>query len=154
MSKKIKILLGVSLALNLLFVGLAGSAIWKFKGFRHHDNRALFFAQKLVKDLPTARQKTLLSGFEDLKTNREKTRELKHTSWKKVMESVGTEPFDSSKLRDALGSMHKVRFDRKQVVGEKFIVLLEQMTPKERAILREGRMFKKMMRFERHRHNR
>ena len=152
MSKGMKILLGVSLALNLLFVGLAGGAMWKFKSFMHHDNKAVFIAGKLVKGLPQDRQKVLLSGFDGLKDRLAKVRESHPVSWKTVMAVVAQEPFDSAAVRAALASLHDKRLARKRIIGDSFIKMMGQMTPKEREQVRKGKIFKKMMRGGRHRH--
>ncbi len=144
MSKKIKILLGVSLALNLLFVGLVGGMVWKFKGFMHHDNKARFVAQKLIKDLPAERQKVLLSGFESLKMRSGDGKRVNQSKWSDVMKAVSSEPFNGVVVREALTNLHKTRWERKQKVGEKFIVMMENMTVKERNTVRNSCMFKKM----------
>ncbi len=152
MSKGMKILLGVSLALNLLFVGLAGGAMWKFKSFMHHDNKAMYIAGKLVQDFPKERQKVLLSGFGGLKGRLAKVQESHPASWKTVMAKVAKEPFESAAVRTALAALHDKRLARKRIIGDSFIAMMAKMTPKERAQVRKSRIFKKMMRGGRHRH--
>ena len=76
----------------------------------------------------------------------------KKKGWKDVMDAVSVEPFDGDRVRELMAVLHQERHGRKRARAEKFIALMEKMTSEERIIMRNSRMFKKMLRWGRRRH--
>lgn len=149
-----KIILALSLAINLLFVGAIVGAGW----MRHKGGPGWGgpqnFAQRLLRDLPSEKQKyitdllknhrqTLGPKFEQLRAQKRE--------FKKVLR---VEPFDVGNVRLAAEKLHLSRQKLGADRTELLIKVLQQLTPDERQKMLESRLFRRLLSSGRPRHKR
>ncbi|MDP5215657.1 periplasmic heavy metal sensor [Ruegeria sp. 2205SS24-7] len=102
----VKLLLGVSLALNLAVAGLAVGAMLRFGGDDHKRPMPKTVGSTLYRALPDEDRKALRTQTRDIHKAR---RGAKEGDLKAVIAVLDAEPFDPQALRDVIGKQAKAR---------------------------------------------
>lgn len=125
-------LLIVSLALNLLFVGLMAGNWWRHGG---HGGRNKVFTgaiEKLMQDLPEAKRDhaaTLLNRHrEEVRPLRQQLRDARKTA----KDAVLTEPYDAAKVEAALARFREIRTSQHKSMHNMIMDLLKDLNLEER----------------------
>lgn len=136
----LKIVLGVSLALNLFIAGAAATAFWKHQSGRGPGGRGFDlglgrFAQELGGEKGKMVKQTVKSAQEDVKPLREAIRQ----AWDEANASLAAEPFDRAKVDEAYKKLSVAEDNLKTSLRSSLIELSAKLTPEERQRLVEMR---------------
>jgi uncharacterized membrane protein len=130
----------VSLALNLLFVGGIGAAIWHHSQMQgRFEGGFLSFAQQLPSDRQDAFRAQVLADREALKSQREEVR----AAWLETNALLTAEPFDRDKFLAALTKLRGVDAQYKTGLSAKFADIAASFSPDERKLLQTWRAKRK-----------
>lgn len=137
MNKKILIVLGVSLALNFLFIGFEVSrAVFEPPFPPMPEERFNFRPEGFppppdgTEMRPNADKKVFFGAFKEAMKG---AREPMAASKKAVAEAVRKEPFDPAALKQALEEASAVRRKIDETVQDNMLNIISDMTPEERA---------------------
>lgn len=136
-SRWLWIALTLSLALNLLFIGLLAGGWW-FRG-GHVKRHQVFTSaiEHLMQDLPPAKQKTARSVLEQyrsgIKPRREKVREARRAARAAVL----AENYNESKLIEEMIRLRNLRGEEYEATHKMFLGLLKELNLEERKKLLE-----------------
>lgn len=134
-SRLMRGLLYASLALNLVVIGGAASALWRH---RHHgpDGHGL---SGFVHQLPQERREPL---HEFLKSERAKVKPIREEiagAWKETNELLGQEPFDKDKMKAAMTRMNETEARLRATIADALVETAARMTPQERQAMKAWR---------------
>ncbi|MFT3731000.1 MAG: periplasmic heavy metal sensor [Hyphomicrobium sp.] len=126
-----------SLALNLLFIGLAAAAIW------HHDHEApkprdngfLGFVDKLSPERRDVIKQKILAARLSMKNLRDDMRK----SWIDANQLLTAEPFDKDKFLAALMQLRSSEDAFKSAIYKSVAETAQDLTPEERKLLQAWR---------------
>jgi uncharacterized membrane protein len=137
----------VSLALNLLFIGGIGAAVWHHSQMQgRHEGGLLSFARELPKDRQDAFREQVSAAREALKSQREEVR----AAWLETNALLTTEPFDRDKCLAALTKLREVDARYKTGLSAKFADIAASFSPEERKLLQTWRAKRKARFLKRH----
>lgn len=139
MSKKLMIVLGVSLALNFLFIGFEVSRAIFEPPFPAFPEKRFHFRPDDLPPPPVAearpdegnRQGNVF--FASFKKAMDEARQPMKISKQNVVEALRKDPFDPDALKKALEEASEVRRRIDQSVQDNMFSILSEMTPEERA---------------------
>ena len=126
-------LLIVSLALNLLFVGVVVGRIW-IHGGRPVAHERIFTGaiERLMKDLPEAKRQTaselLAHHREQVRTLRKQIRDARSAA----RDAVLSEPYDEDRVAKALARFREIRAGQHQSMHDMIMALLKGLSLEER----------------------
>lgn len=126
----------VSLALNLLFIGGIGAAVWHHSQMRgRHEGGFLAFARQLPTERQDAFRAQVLADRESLKSQRDEVR----AAWLDTNAILIAEPFDKDKFLAALTKLREVDARYKTGLSAKFADIAASFSPEERKLLHTWR---------------
>ena len=131
MNKKLLITLGVSLALNFIFLGFEASRIY-YQPSPHIPPIRPEFAPRPMPDggaFNTPEQRMMQQSFK--KAFKDHGKELK-TAMQNVKAVLKNEPFDAEKFKEALQKAAEVRSTVDAAVQESMVETVSKMSPEER----------------------
>jgi uncharacterized membrane protein len=137
------VVLILSLALNLLVIGIVAGSWWRHGGPRDHRDRIFTGAiERLMKDLPEAKRQHARDLLERHRQAVSPIRGELREARKNAKEAVLTEPYDEAKVKAALARFREIRLSQHQSMHDMMLGLLKDLTLKERKQLldhiREG----------------
>lgn len=154
-SRWLWVALTFSLALNLLFVGLlAGS--WWLRGEPVKRYQVFTGAiERLMQDLPPAKQETARSVLEQYRSGIKSRRESVRAARRNAKAAVLAEDYDESRLVDEMVRLRNLRSEEHEATHKMFLGLLKELNVEERKKLLEyvRAGFKKRWRGKRRRRN-
>lgn len=136
----LKPLLIISLALNLLFMGLIAGAIWKhrYRGERVAKHKAFEATiEQIMTELPAAKRQTAESVLAKLRSEIIPRAAGKRKAITSVVGALKAEPYDEKALADALAGLRQLRSDVQLGMHTLSLELVRDMTLKERQRLLE-----------------
>ena len=129
MNKKILIALGVSLALNFIFIGFEASRIYYQPCGHIPPERPAFAPRQIPDGFGSPEQKMMQKTFKDAFKNHGK--EMKK-AMKNVKIALKKEPFDIEQYKEALKKATEVRNSIDAAVQENMVEIISKMSPEER----------------------
>lgn len=130
-----KVVFVLSLAFNLLFVGLAASAAWMFWNHGGGGSRHAAFMHavtKVLEDLPEERRSivegSLRKHREALRQQRRQMREARRSA----KEALTAETYSEPQVREALATMAEARNKIRLSMQETLLVLMPHLNQEER----------------------
>lgn len=145
-----RLLLGLSLAFNLLLVGsMLGAGYMR----RHHDGKRdqppEFVVQRLLKDLPEAKRETIRTQIETSRTARRAKFDELRASRTALKEALVGETFSADEVRAAAAPLLRLRGEIEADRVELLVSVLQGLSPDERRKLLESRLFRRLLDLER-----
>jgi uncharacterized membrane protein len=130
-----------SLALNLLFLGGIGAAIWHHQNMqkKHGDYGLMRFA----KDLPSARQDAFRQQVANARSSYKGQWDSVRTAWIEGNDLLTAEPFDKDKFKAAMAKLRQAENDYKTNLNNSFADIAASFTPEERKLLQSWRAKRK-----------
>ena len=130
-----RVLLVVSLAFNLLFVGLMAGALWvHWHGgwgmARHHAFASS--VRRLVKELPEDRRQTTEALLKRHRAELRPLRRAAHRARHAAFEAAKAAPFDADLLQQRLDQMHGAEAKMREAMGALAMDLMKTLTVEER----------------------
>ena len=123
----------ISLALNLLFVGLVAGRMWARGGSDRAPHRVVAAAvTEFAEDLPAAKQKR---ANELLQAHREKIRKIRkelHEARRAARDAMIADPYDGANFENTLTRLRELRKDRHESMHTMVLALLTDLTLEER----------------------
>lgn len=149
-----KVILVLSLAVNLLFVGAIIGAGW----MRHNGGPGWRgpqgFVQHMLRDLPSEKQQSIRALLKNHReTLRPKFGQIR-TQKRELKQVLRSEPFNVDNVRQAAEKLHISRQKLGENRTELLIKVLQQLTPDERKKMLENRLFRRLLSSGRPRHKR
>lgn len=118
-----------SVALNLLFVGGLGAAVWRHRhGPGLHGPGLMGF----VNSLPSGRQSEVRDQVEAARTLLRPLRKAKQEAWAGVKTAMEAEPFDKPALKAALQKLGEADQKLKSSIAGSIADTAEKLSPAER----------------------
>ncbi len=131
MTKKIKIILTVSVLLNLVFIGFIGSHAVHFARMRMMMEQPGAGLNTAIKALPADKAELFVQTFKDLDDHRKGMFKNMEDTRKAIREAMLIEPFNADAVRKAFDGMETPR----KYATEKIIALAEKLNVEERKLL-------------------
>lgn len=129
----------VSLALNLLFVGLMAGSWWRHGGPHGSRNEVFVTAiEQLMKDLPQAKQDRATQLIEEYREAMKSFRDDSKAARDGAKDAVLTEPYDEEKVTRALSRFREIRNGQHEARHAMILGLLKELSLKEREQLLEN----------------
>jgi uncharacterized membrane protein len=133
----ITIALVISLAVNLLVLGLAAGAGWK----NWHGGRRHAFSQgmeRLLDKMPPERREPLQALFDRYKTEvRPMWRQVRDAR-RDVIESMRAEPYDENKVRESVAALHTRQAKARDEFTDVILQVMSKLSDEERSDLLSG----------------
>lgn len=126
-SSWLKIALGVSLALNVFFVGLFGGSLFQAKPEKR-DSAPQSFLSTLTEERKTEVKTYFAKMREDRKASRKNTR----AAWAGVREAMTADPYDRAAMEAAMYKVIETRVDRSRKRYDQMIDFVSTMSAEER----------------------
>ncbi|MGJ8544820.1 MAG: periplasmic heavy metal sensor [Sulfitobacter sp.] len=132
-------ILGLSLALNLLVVGMMAGAAWRHAGGpqgpeRSGSGSSAGFGAAYMRALPKpARDEMRAMLPPPPERNKEGFRAERRAGYQQVAELLRADPFDAEALRAALDGQRDLALARQSAVQEAWLAVLSEMEPEARA---------------------
>lgn len=129
-----RIALLISVALNVLFLGVVVGAGWMHW---QDDGRARSFSfsrgvEKLIKDMPADRKPIAQSALDRYRNDvRPRWREVGEAR-RAAFEALRAEPFNEDQAKAALDRLDTLRESQRELMGTITFDLMRQLTPEER----------------------
>lgn len=136
----VKPLLVVSLALNLLFVGLVAGAFWRhgFGGWGGPKGKILAVSiEQLITELPSEKRKKAEDVLSRLRSDMSPRARARQQTRKRAIEALTADPFNEDKFRDALANVRANRADRDKARHDIATELVRELSVDERKRLLE-----------------
>ena len=133
-SRLLKGALLVSLALNMLFIGVSVGRIW---AHRHGDHERLHGISAVLSRLPADRRKELSQLLEQNRSEARALRGETHKLRREVRKLISQEPFDKAALIAALERVSAARAKLGETAAKGLAEVAERMTVEERKALAE-----------------
>lgn len=133
----VKWLLGVSLALNFVVIGLAIGAAMKFHKYGHSHGGIATIGQimrALPDDSKGAARDMLFAAQPDLKALRAERKAAKRA----VAEAIEASPYDPAAVEQAFATLRNKDQIAKTSAHGVMVEILEVLSPEDRAIVAEG----------------
>lgn len=135
LSRRVKVLLGASLALNLLFVGLIGGALWRNGGGDgpgHRDGGPSLqsYAAPYVQALPRAERRALHRSIRS--AHPMAGREARRAVYAQMLEVLRAEPFDPDAAQAMLDAQRDAVMALQETAQASWLQAVGAMTPGER----------------------
>jgi Spy/CpxP family protein refolding chaperone len=127
MARWLKIALGLSLALNVFFLGLTGGSLFQGKPERRGDAPNSFLAT-----LSDERKTEVKAYFAKMREDRKSSREDTRAKWQQVREAMTATPYDRAALEAAMDAVMESRTDRRRTRNASMIEFVSSMTDAER----------------------
>jgi uncharacterized membrane protein len=124
----LRILFGVSLALNLLVVGVLAGAWWRFDGGRSHAGPSSIGAL-VYRELPKAERKELRKQF---MKGRDGPRGSRRADMAALLQALRAEPFDGEAVEALLVREQTRRAEHTVAMRDAWLAHVTEMTPEER----------------------
>ena len=125
----LRVLFGVSLALNLLFVGVAVGAWWRFDGAGHRSG-AFSVSAAIYRELPKDERRDL---WRQLRQQRDTPRGQRRADLGAVVEALVSDPFEPDAVRNILENAQTRRTDQARSMREAWLKKVEAMSAADRA---------------------
>lgn len=123
----VKIALGLSLALNVFFLGLTGGSLFQGDPERRGDAPNSFLAT-----LSDERKAEVQAVFAKMREDRKASRQNTRASWAKVREAMTAVPYDRAAMEAAMDGVIDTRVDRSRTRYGQMIEFVSGMTDAER----------------------
>lgn len=141
-----RVLLVLSLALNLLFVGLVAGALWVhwqggWGGPRHHAFVAS--VRRLMKELPEDRRKTTQEILSRHRAELRPLRRAAHKARHAAFEAAKADPFDADRLGERLEQMQGAEARMRKAMAALALDLMKSLTVEERRLFLRTMMRKR-----------
>lgn len=141
-----KVILTLSLALNLLIIGaVIGSGWMRHRGGGDWKSSRDFFMNRMMSDVPSEKQQSIRT----LLTNNRQTQKITYrkirTQYKEFRQVLRGDPFDADKLRQAANGLHTARGELVTQKTDLIVKVLEQLTPAERQDVLDNRFFRRLL---------
>ncbi|MGI9384385.1 MAG: periplasmic heavy metal sensor [Methyloligellaceae bacterium] len=141
-----RVLLVLSLALNLLFVGLVAGALWVhwnggWGGPRHHAFAAS--VRRLMKELPEDRRKTTQEILSRHRAELRPLRRAAHDARHAAFEAARADPFDADRLKERLDQMQGAEASMREAMAALALELMKGLTVEERRLFLRTMMRKR-----------
>ncbi|MGI9388040.1 MAG: periplasmic heavy metal sensor [Methyloligellaceae bacterium] len=136
----VKPLLVVSLALNLLFVGLVAGAFWRhgFGGWSAPKGKILAVSiEQLITELPSEKRKKAEDVLSRLRSDLLPRARDRQQARKRAIEALTADPFNEEKFRDALANVRTIRNDSEKARHDIATELVRELSTDERKRLLE-----------------
>lgn len=131
----------LSLALNLLFLGGVGAAVWHHYNVqkKHGDYGLMRFA----KELPPARQATFRQQVANARSSYKGQWDSVRAAWIEGNNLLTVEPFDKDKFKAAMAKLRQAENEYKTGLNNNFAEIAASFTPEERKLLQSWRARRK-----------
>ena len=140
------IVLTVSLALNLLFVGaMAGAGLMRGHHGFHHDGPPDFIIQRMLKPLPEEKRKSILAELEKHRKWLEPKFEEIHRQRQVFNDALHAQPFVADNVRKATEKLMSLRNELEVNKANLLVNVLSQLSQDERQQLLKSRFFRRML---------
>lgn len=141
-----RIILPVSLALNLLFVGAIVGAGWmRNKHGASFGGPSGSMVKHMLRHLPDDKRQSILDQITHHRQGqRSKRREINGFRGE-LGKALKGEPFNAELVRGAAQKMHRARGELVGTKMELLVNVLAQLTPKERRKIMESRFFRRLL---------
>ena len=123
----VKIALGLSLALNVFFLGLTGGSLFQGEPERRGEAPNSFLAT-----LSGERKAEVQAVFAKMREDRKASRKNTRASWAKVREAMTAVPYDRAAMEAAMDGVIDARVDRSRKRYDQMIEFVSDMTDEER----------------------
>lgn len=139
-SRRLKVALIASLALNLLIVGAVAGTMWGMK--KHHPRAPSvrgedFGLMSITRDLPPERRKELRKQLRDDRASLRPLIEEIRAARREAADRLAAEPFDRAALESAIAAVAEKQRALRQAAVTAFVGHAERLTPEERRLLAE-----------------
>ena len=141
-----RMILPISLALNLLFVGAIVGAGWmRNKHGASFGGPPGFMVKHMLRHLPDEKQQSILDQIANHREGqRSKRREIKGLRGA-FKDALKREPFSAELVRGAARKMHMARGEIAGTKMELLVNVLAKLTPEERRKIIESRFFRRLL---------
>lgn len=129
MSKRVKIILMLSIALNILFAG------FYIGGWVKHENKGKF--DRTPKELTEASQDMFRKEMADLRERNKAVHEQLRVERAKLSELIATEPLDKNAYQKQSQIIHKLQKQMMEGYSETMMRIASKLTPGERKSLKK-----------------
>ncbi len=123
----LKIVLGLSLALNIFFLGLTGGSLFQGKSERRGDAPNSFLAT-----LSDERKAEVQAVFAKMREDRKASRQNTRASWAQVREAMTAVPYDRAAMEAAMDGVIDARTERSRTRYAQMVDFVSGMTDEER----------------------
>lgn len=131
-------LLIISLALNLLFVGLMAGSLWRHGGPGGRHKVFTGAVEKLMKELPEEKRTIAANLLDQHREGLRPVRQQLREARKAAKEAVVTEPFDKQKAESALSRFREIKTSQHESMHTMIMGLLTELNLEERNKLLEN----------------
>lgn len=148
----VKPLLVVSLALNLLFVGLVAGAFWRHGFGAWGGPKGKIFAaaiEQLITELPAEKRKKAEDVLARLRSELQPRAQERRKARARAIKALTADPFNEENFRDALANVRAIRAGVDKARHELGVELVRKLSVEERQRLLE--LFRKKRREHRRR---
>lgn len=122
-----KIVLGLSLALNVFFLGLTGGSLFQSKPERRDAAPSSF-----LETLSDERKAEVQAYFAKMREDRKASRKNTRASWAGVREAMTAVPYDRAAMEAAMEAMMAARTERNEKRYAKMVDFISTMSDDER----------------------
>ena len=129
MNKNVLIFLGVSLAINCVFIGFEASRMHYQSTGNVPPSRPVFMPRKGPNDLKSLGYKLMPPKNKDALTLHQQEM---HEALRKVKAELNKDPFDEEKFKEALQEAAQIRVAVDKDVQENMVEMISKMAPEER----------------------
>ena len=150
-----RFILPVSLAINLLFVGVfVGGGLMRHKygsGFGGPPGMAV---KHLLRHLPDDKRQSILDQISGHRMGQRSRKNALRIHNERFQKALKAEPFDANQVRLMAKNLHKARGELVDEKMELLVNVLAQLTPTERRKLLDSRFFRHLFKRGEHRYPR
>ncbi len=132
-SRRFKIMLGLSLALNLLFVGLIAGAVWRNEGgagMRPGGPAPQSYAAPYVQALPRADRRALNRSIRA--AHPRLGREARRAVYGQMLTALRAEPFDTSAVQEVLDGQRSAILGVQEAAQSRWMAAISAMSDEQR----------------------
>lgn len=131
-----RVLLGVSLAVNMAFIGLLAGAVLRHDGGRDRPDRgpdAATFGAPYIRALPRETRQAVLQSARAAHDQPMPDRAARRALFQEVLASMRATPFDAEQMRLLVAEQARVSVSVQQRVQTAWVAAVENMTDAQRA---------------------
>lgn len=129
----VKVALGLSLALNVFFLGLTGGSLFQGKPEGRDTAPNSFLAT-----LSDERKAEVQAVFDRMREDRQAARQTTRASWVKVREAMTAVPYDRAAMEAAMKGVIDARTERSEKRYGQMVEFVSTMTDAERKAFAEA----------------